>query len=156
MFFFPGTRSGIVKDSDGKYILRKCRLHVRHLAVAPPPTPTPVTSKVFHMTHFRLTNVRHRPLPVALALSRIFSATSLGVVGVYVLCPPHRRCGPKRRKLSSRDDSDDDGSHGGSSAGHLGEGGAGFRVLTSREQEFLAKFYSRCSTCCFAIGLRVC
>ncbi|CAM9268884.1 unnamed protein product [Ectocarpus sp. 6 AP-2014] len=53
-----------------------------------------------------------------------------------------KRCGPKRRKLSSRDDSDDDGSHGGSFAGHLGEGGAGVRVLTSREQEFLAKFYS--------------
>ncbi|CAN0350008.1 unnamed protein product, partial [Ectocarpus fasciculatus] len=49
-----------------------------------------------------------------------------------------RRCGPKRRKLSSREDSDDDG---GSFTGHLGEGGAGFRVLTSREQEFLAKFY---------------
>ncbi|CBJ27453.1 conserved unknown protein [Ectocarpus siliculosus] len=53
-----------------------------------------------------------------------------------------KRCGPKRRKLSSRDDSDDDGNHVGSVAGHLGEGGAGFRVLTSREQEFLAKFYS--------------
>lgn len=55
-----------------------------------------------------------------------------------------RRCGPKRRKSVNRDDSDDDGSNGGSATGYVGEGGGGHRVLTSRERGFLSKFYSRC------------
>lgn len=56
-----------------------------------------------------------------------------------------RRCGPKRRKSATRDDSDEDGSNSWAGfSGYLGESGGSYnRVLTSREQEYLAKFYKR-------------
>lgn len=63
----------------------------------------------------------------------------------YLYFFSRRRCGPKRRK-SCRDDSGDDSDAtsgvGGAITHGDGYGHGGRKVLNSREQQFLAKFYS--------------